>query len=652
MFQQLLTTISGELSGEAAKSLVARISQWHRIQASPMYREAATWLHTTLNNWGLEAELESYPVAEGKLAWGEPLFQEWSCEEGWLDLLLEGGRSERLADYRAVPLSLLPRSASADGEFELVVVDGGDRIEDYAGQDVRGKLVLTSSMPMAVHGVAVEQLGAAGVIFDGMRSIPTICPPGDLPDAIQYASWWWWGGETRCFGFALSPRAGADLRRRARRAAAAGSALRLRARVRASFSDGAIEAVSARIPGESDEEVLLMAHLCHPAPCANDNASGAAAVMEVARALHTLVDSGRLPRPRRSIRFLWVPEMTGTYLYLAHHEDRLPRIVAGLNLDMVGQDQAQCGSANLIVHTSEALPSFVGDLLEAVRDGLGGEAHSFAGRSESPLVRQAASPYSNGSDHYILGDPSVGIPAPMIIEWPDRFYHTTADTLEKVSPATLARNMAVAGTYTYLLATAGPREVAWLAGEMNARFTARLARELQSAATAAQGGLAPLGAPWAERIAFRIDRQAAALADLSRLDPSFEPEPYQRAAASVAELLWAQSRPILAGWHNSERPTLVPEDAALVPRRLYRGPLSLRPHLARLPRAERAAIEAELRGYSFGGIAADIALYWADGKRTLGQILDLVELETDRRDPGGLRHYFGLLARLELIELR
>src|SRR5215217_5572733 len=154
MFQALLSTIQNEVSGAAAKRLTAHISQWHRIQASPMYREAAVWVHQTLQSWGLASELESYPVGEGKMAWGEPLFQEWSCDEGWLDLLLPGGEVQRLADYRAVPLSLLPRSISADGEYELVVVDGGERAEDYAGLDVAGKLVLTRSTPMSVHHMA------------------------------------------------------------------------------------------------------------------------------------------------------------------------------------------------------------------------------------------------------------------------------------------------------------------------------------------------------------------------------------------------------------------------------------------------------------------------------------------------------------------
>src|SRR4029453_5268367 len=99
-----------------------------------------------------------------------------------------------------------------------------------------------------------------------------------------------------------------------------------------------------------------------------------------------------------------------------------------------------------------------------------------------PLFRHAVVPFSNGSDHYILGDPSVGIPSPMLIQWPDPFSPPTADTLEKVAPASLARSAALAATYAYFVAVAGPREVAWLAREMTYRFEARLPPRTPTAA--------------------------------------------------------------------------------------------------------------------------------------------------------------------------
>src|SRR5215208_5985933 len=81
MFHNLLAALNKEVSGAAAKNLVARISQWHRIQASPMYREAAEWVHATLQSWGLASAIERFPAREGALACGEPMFQERWCDE-------------------------------------------------------------------------------------------------------------------------------------------------------------------------------------------------------------------------------------------------------------------------------------------------------------------------------------------------------------------------------------------------------------------------------------------------------------------------------------------------------------------------------------------------------------------------------------------
>ncbi len=127
MYHNLLATLNAEVSGAAAKNLVARISQWHRIQASPMYREAAEWVDATLRGWGLDSAIERFPAREGALAWGEPMFQEWWCEEATLHLVEPGGATRRLADYREVPLSLIPRSTPAEGESEVVIVEGGRR---------------------------------------------------------------------------------------------------------------------------------------------------------------------------------------------------------------------------------------------------------------------------------------------------------------------------------------------------------------------------------------------------------------------------------------------------------------------------------------------------------------------------------------------
>src|SRR5204863_242522 len=55
-------------------------------------------------------------------------------------------------------------SESADVTVELVDVGRGTDRRDYDGKDVRGKLVLCDAVPSACHRLAVEELGAAGLV--------------------------------------------------------------------------------------------------------------------------------------------------------------------------------------------------------------------------------------------------------------------------------------------------------------------------------------------------------------------------------------------------------------------------------------------------------------------------------------------------------
>jgi hypothetical protein len=706
MFHSILTQLRKIVSGVAAKQLVADISRYHRIQASPDFRRAAEMVCETLLAWGLEAQLLSYPSSESTHFWGRRMFQEWNGVAGTLRLVAPADEARTLADYRDVRLSLVPRSAPFEGEAEVIIPKNkGEEPEDYEGLDVAGKVVMTNGQIMRVHELAVEDRGAVGIIFDGMRTLEPVCPEWALADAIQYTSFWWWNTSNKGFGFALTPRQGHRLRRLVKEAPA-DEPVRVHARVVSRLYDGAIENVTATISGETADEILLVSHLCHPTPCANDNASGAAATMEVAHALHTLIEAGDLPRPRRTLRFLWVPEMTGTYAYLARRDGQAspPRMVAGLNLDMVGEDQEQCGSVMLIDSPPEANASFTVDLLERIREELFDESKSFSQRGEFPLFRYATTPFSGGSDHYIFSDPTVGVPMPMLIQWPDRFYHTTADTLDKVSPEALARCCHLAGTYVYWLAAAGPREVEWLAHEMTARFKRRVVTNLQSALTvkmAANGQAHSLhtGPGWRQRLNYWIDRQWAAFASLLRLQADFDPRPWSRAATYFATNEWAAIEDLLQTNNKSassplegeeqrrstdadntrtvrspdgstlrqrpersdglpQHPEIVEEDQVAadendqrVPHRLFPGPVWERPLLRyHPPELAQRLRELQKTHKEIPRIVPTIALFWADGQRTLAEIVNQVELETGIHAPEYISGYFAILAELGTIK--
>jgi hypothetical protein len=676
MLERTLSLFREAISGQAALQDLAGIIAHHRIQSSPGYRQAANFCLGRLHEAGLAAEIFSFPGDGVTAFWGYPVPQEWTAQVGLLRLVTPEKEARVLADFRAEKIALIQRSLATPAggvEAEVVVLEDGEEEPEYEGLELRGKVVLTRGDIGRVRELAVQQHGASGILFDGMRESPPVRPLMGLPDARQYTSFWWEDATqdvpTRCFGFVLTPQQGEWLRRLVRAEAREGRVVRVHAEVDASAYAGHGEDVEAFIPGEAAEEVWLVAHLCHPQPSANDNASGAATLLETARALAGLVESGKLPRPRRGLRFLLVPEMTGTYAYLASHEERIPSVVAALNLDMVGEDQAQTGSTLLLTGAPLSAPTVSDDLLALIMAALSTDARDLMGNAEYALFRWAEVPFSGGSDHYILTDPTVGIPCPMLLQWPDKFYHTSADTIDKVDPGMLARVGVAAAAYLWWFATAGPREVKWLGPAVVGRAEAALDRLRQAwldelvardpAPTPDE--LAKALESLRRRLHVRVEQRVASLTLLQRLagedvpqlagwqeqvDAAGERE-LQRARASVADLFGQASLPALPAAARTEWETRA---AAMVPRRLLRGPVTVRNRRSRLSPEEQEAWRQVLKQHGRGGDQL-LALYWTDGRRTLLEIAELVQDECGRRDVEGLVRYYELLEKMGLVEI-
>src|SRR5678815_3197096 len=125
--------------------------------------------------------------------------------------------------------------------------------------------------------------------------------------------------------------------------------------------------VSATIAGSDAAagEIVLTAHLCHELAGANDNASGSAALLGVARALRAAITDGALPAPRRTIRFLWLPEISGSQAWLVSHPDLLRNLRAGIHLDMVGGRPEVTHAALHLSRTAGSLPHIANPIAEA-----------------------------------------------------------------------------------------------------------------------------------------------------------------------------------------------------------------------------------------------------------------------------------------------
>ncbi len=466
---ELIRALADEVSGEIAFRYTVRISQFDRIQANEGWHEAAVWIKNELDKMGyMDAIIEGWPSN------GSTRYFTYKTPIGWrarqAELWMLAPRRERLCSFEEIPLTLVKHSGSGHVEAELVDVGTGVGEEAYKGKDVKGKIVLSTGSSGEVMRQACQRRGALGVI----TYYPPDVRPG-YPNMIRYTAFWprWEERANLGFGFNVSKNQGATLKRLLEE----GRKVVLKADVETEFFETEIEALSVSMPGavEPEAEVLIVGHLCHPAPSANDNASGSGGMLEMARSLKRLVETGALPPPRRTVRFLWVPEFSGLVPFIKAHLERTRHTLAAINCDMIGEDLHKTGGTFNITVTPDSMPSFLNDVVvnfTKTVDGLGlrsmnGSDHPFAWR---------VVPFGGGSDHYIFNDGAVKVPAVMFGHG-DTFHHTSLDTPDKVDPSELRRVCVTALGSVYYLACAVSRDAANMARLIVRNGAGRLAAD-------------------------------------------------------------------------------------------------------------------------------------------------------------------------------
>lgn len=648
--EQVISLLRQELSGRQAWRYAERIAQYNRIQASPGYRDAAIQVVQLLGREGVEARIEDFPAQAGIRFLSRQSFQEWRCRRGELWLLEADGAKRRLSRFQEQELSLVQRSAPTPPEgieVELIEVPEAHNPESYKDLDLRGRVALVRGDTMAIHSLAVEEHGAVGLIFDNLNSYPPLRTREDMPDAIQYTSFWWSGHEHPGFGFCVSPRVGNELRAMLRQ-----GSVKLFAQVDSELLDGTLENVEYFIPGRQEEEVLLVAHLCHPYPGAQDNASGPAVLMEVARTLHCLLEQGELETPQLGIRFLLVPEMTGTFAYFDRYPNRIKTTVAALNLDMVGADQSKGGGPLCIEEPPMGTPTFLNNYAYSVLDTFAKDVRNFSGTFGYSTCHYVATPFSGGSDHFVISDPSIGIPCPMLIQWPDKHYHSSMDHPVNLDPAMLQRVGLLTALYAWCLA-AGSQDYwqdfyqSYIAGVSSRLFQAM------------EGTMANpiLAAQWREALDFHLDYEAGALEQLGQFAQlrgfdSFTQSldwghvHIQQAGGLVKQ--WLKQR----GDKGNEADTqeeLDPQLASRVYQRVFPGPLDISAELARLPLSRRREWAEFTKKEGVGSGYATFLQYWLDGQRPLGEVLKLVKQESGAWKPRFALGYLELCQELGLV---
>jgi hypothetical protein len=638
----LYEALRTELSGVRALDTATAIARYNRITGSRDYAAAVEWLAERLRAADVDTlTLERFAI-DGVQRYMErvfaPAYEPYSAR-----LRVVSPTPYTICDYAETPMCLpsgTPATPPEGVTAQVIDVGRGDRPEHYAGVDVAGKAVMASGLTTEVYNLAVGQYGAACVITTNMYDWSNLPARKrsmvDLPDATHLARLYYDAEKRRdAPTFSITYRHAERLR-----AQLAQGPVTIHASVQAENKPGELLVVDATIQGSdlADEEVWILAHLCHPKPGACDNGSGVALGVEIIRSVATLIQAGKLSRPRRTLRLLLLPEVSGTQAYMDRFADRMAKVVAGINLDMVGADTAKTGAYCRLVQTPWSRPSFLnhlgGYLLE--KTSLGATSHIRAAPVRDWLYVLA--PYDKGSDHDVLLNSRYAIPSVFFFYWPYRFYHTDMDTPDKLDPDEFVRTGAVAGTMA--LVTASLRD------DMAQELMALLQTEAVHGLTRLAQRSDPAAAA-ADEEAHRLRLAAQASMEYGSLHTVVGALPTHERPALAVHL--TQGIDALDPWIDFQDAGDGKSQDSRIPVRLNSWPVDMGQVARTAGPARLDALRALVPDFDDKAIAA---LNYADGTLSAGQIARLVAGELGEFTADQAAAWFDLLTESGLVNWR
>ncbi len=494
--QEQMDAIVGEASGESAWRTIATINAYNRARQPEEFEGTffeTQYVYDQLKRYGLEGiKIVTYPGGE---AWVGFKGELWEIKP----------LRQKLASFNDMVPMLASGSSPTQATGELIWVGRGTA-EDIRTAQVEGKIVVTEGNISFVHSEACLRQGALGVIAIN-QGRPTTEPlelswnsiaargrprmrrseQDQTPEANPPAE-----PPKPRFGFNLPLREGEFLKRRLM----SGEKITVEVKIDSESLPYDLENIVSFIPGTDPNagEIIFSAHLFEGIvkQGANDNISGSAAILEVARTLQALISDGRLPRPKRTIRFLWGPEFSGTSLWVRDNKEIMERTLCNINMDMVGEWLTKCRAFMCLMRTTYGNPHYINDVMENFYRYVGeGNRERIQNRSTAYVVpRRIVAPFGadepfyysiethyGASDHEVFNDWGVGVPGVMMIAWPDPWYHLSGDLADKSDPTQLKRTVAIGAAAAYTIASADDEMAVRIAAETAANATRRLGHQ-------------------------------------------------------------------------------------------------------------------------------------------------------------------------------
>jgi len=663
----LMETLVTKVSGNRARDYTMRLWQHDKWNTLPAWKRTAREAQAILRERGLdESEMVETP-ADGRTqygTWTNPVG--WDVRQATLEVAEPAGLPDEyrlLCNYLDNPTSLNMFSCPTPPgglETELVLVDHPDPAA-LERANARGKIILTSSDPGNLKRY-LDRYGIPGVLSDTIE--------GNNRDLINANNWnntwsdvpggWLMNASDSkdTFSFSVSQKKGNYLRNLIRQ----GKRVKVRAVIDSRYyTDDTLPYVTGclRGSGSEGEEVLIVGHMYEWG--ANDNCTGASAILDSVGTLQELVGSGVLPRPKRSIRAWLGFEMYGSMAFTMQNLERLrTKTIASVCCDTPAADYDLSTTAFTVAMNFNACPSFT----DAVWPEVAGRYYS----RFSPHKLWMTKPFMSGLDNF-FGEPSIGVPLNAVtMNNGGHLHHNSTDTIDKVDPRTLRDLSVLNAAYLYYMANAGYEDVPFLAGlafdkavsvidGKKSVFSSRLAAARDGAEVGrilAEGtkaieyytGLEQKMLSSIQRIA-GTDKRAETRTLLSRYIDDVGDFGKQVALQLQEEAgNTAKARSIDIVRYAPVDDSWAKQAALIVPRRTKIGTLTL----DGIPVEEWKEVRSAPSWWKADDWAA-ASYFWCDGTRNLKEIRDLVELEAGVpiRD-FDLIAYYRFLEKYKMVE--
>ncbi len=625
---QLVEAIRAELQPDQAMDFMRQVYSTDRWFTYPKFEATAEFLRKTMEEIDLkEVELLAAPADGASQAgfWTMPLA--WDAKSARLEIVDPPVPADQaaLADFQKVPTSLGMWSGSTPPEgitAEVVDLKQTDPAK-IAQLPLKGKLVLTSRNP-ADFKWALVRAGAAGAI-NAFTENPSLKDGRQWINAWGDNGWAFTKGSTPLLSFSITPRQAALVRK----LLAEHGVVRVKATVDTRYYRGTYPYVTGVIPGTSSEEVLTLGHSSEQG--AQDNATGVAAMLESLATLNRLINSGKLARPKRSIRLFIMGELYGSMHYVDTHRERVRNTVAALCMDTPAASYDLAGTEYTFYMNPHVAKSFTDAFILRV-------AQEYFPHVQRPWHEHE---FMAGTDTY-LSEPMVNIPTVWGYSGSGvETHHNSEDTPDRVDPRSLRDIATVNAAYLYYLANADEPEAMWLAELSQTRGYEQI---LQSAAlflnripaVSDGNGLAPLFQDASDHVAYSVERETRAVLSVVRLVP----EPKREAAAK-------NLAPLVDGMRRFGNDQTSRVRRAIDRRALELGfKVRVEPIAAPAPQLNEAS-RIVVRRKRFGTLPLDdippdqregypsaawdvvptTALYWCDGHRNLAEVIHLTRME-------------------------